>query len=74
MDIATKKDFLDTAEPRQYMRNFLHINSGTGKFLESANMSGIQSTDWSWAAKLFDHDCDGLVDIFVTNGHVRNFW
>ena len=31
-------------------------------------MSGLESTDWSWGALIFDLDNDGFKDIFVANG------
>jgi len=52
----------------QYMKNCLMINNKNGQFLESANFSGVQATDWSWGALFFDADNDGLNDIFVCNG------
>ena len=64
--------FLEHANPRQYMRNALYINTGTDKMLESAFLSGIASTDWSWSPRLEDFDCDGLIDLFVTNGVIRD--
>ena len=67
-DMSTHQVFMDTANPRQLMRNAVFINSGAGRFLESAHMSGLSSTDWSWAVKLADFDNDGLTDVFVTNG------
>ena len=33
--------FLDFAEPRQYMRNALFINSGSDRFYEAAFLSGL---------------------------------
>ncbi len=64
--------FLDNLEPRQYMRNAMHVNTGTGKFLETAFFSGIDSTDWTWAGMFGDLDNDGLEDAFFTNGIERN--
>src|SRR5215203_3171491 len=52
----------------QYMKNCLMVNNKNGQFLESANFSGVQATDWSWGALFFDADNDGLNDIFVCNG------
>ena len=36
-------------------------------------MARVDSSDWSWAARMEDFDNDGRVDIFVTNGHTRAF-
>ena len=35
-------------------------------------MAGLASTDWTWTIKFGDYDCDGLVDVFTTNGVGRN--
>jgi len=59
--------------PRQVMRNCLQINSGTGRFYETAGLSGVSNSDWSWAAKLADFDNDGRVDLFISNGMARDF-
>lgn len=64
--------FLDWAEPRQFMRNSLFLNSGTGRFQEVAFLAGLSSTDWTWSPRLEDFDQDGLTDIFVTNGIMRD--
>jgi hypothetical protein len=69
-------DRLDTllhSWPRQTMRNMVFLNTGTGRFLETAHLSGIAQTDWTWAVKLADFDNDGLVDLFITNGNSRNY-
>ena len=65
--------FLDTAEPRQYMRNSLYINNGTDRFFEMAHMSGLASSDWTWSVKVADLDNDGWEDVFVTNGFTRDY-
>ncbi|RYY59849.1 MAG: CRTAC1 family protein, partial [Chitinophagaceae bacterium] len=57
---------------RQFMKNCLFINKGNGKFLETANYSGVSASDWSWGALLFDADNDGLNDIYVCNGVNRD--
>ena len=53
---------------RQYMKNCLFINDKHGKFIETANFSGVSATDWSWGALFFDADNDGNNDIYVCNG------
>ena len=61
----------------QYMRNTLQINTGVDKvgdlkFSEIGQLSGIDATDWSWAPLIADFDNDGLKDIFITNGYLRD--
>lgn len=52
----------------QFSRNMLQINQGTGRFSETAIMSGIAATDWSWSALFADYDQDGEQDLFISNG------
>ncbi|MDG2125976.1 MAG: VCBS repeat-containing protein, partial [Verrucomicrobiales bacterium] len=65
--------FLDSAEPRQYMKNALYLNSGTPRFREAAELAGLASTDWTWSVKAADFDSDGHTDVFVTNGFTRDY-
>ena len=67
------RHFLMTVVPRQFMRNALYVNTGTPRFQESSFMSGIASTDWTWAVKLADFDNDGRLDAYFTNGVARSF-
>lgn len=59
--------------PQQTMRNSLLLNSGKGRFLEAAYLAGVADSDWSWAPVFSDYDCDGRVDLFISNGMARNF-
>jgi enediyne biosynthesis protein E4 len=52
----------------QIQQNALQINTGNGKFEETANYSGVAASDWSWGALMFDANNDGMQDIFVCNG------
>ncbi|MFZ5972711.1 MAG: VCBS repeat-containing protein [Bacteroidota bacterium] len=52
----------------QFTRNMLQLNNGNGTFSEIGRLAGVQATDWSWGALMFDMDNDGLKDIFVANG------
>ena len=56
----------------QYVKNCLQLNNGNGKFMETANYSGISASDWSWGALMFDMDNDGYNDIYVCNGVNRD--
>ena len=55
-----------------YMANMLQYNQGNGQFKETGQLSGITKTDWSWAPLLADLNNDGLKDIFVTNGVMKD--
>ena len=52
----------------QFTRNMLQLNNSDGSFSEIGRLSGVEATDWSWGALMFDMDNDGLKDIFVANG------
>jgi len=52
----------------QFTRNMLQINQPNGNFVETALLSGVAATDWSWSALFADYDQDGEQDLFVSNG------
>ncbi|MBM1105007.1 VCBS repeat-containing protein [Aurantibacter crassamenti] len=57
----------------QYMQNSLQVNNGFDKngtpiLSNIARLSGVATTDWSWAPLFADFDNDGLKDIVITNG------
>lgn len=52
----------------QFTRNMLFVNQPDGNFMETALMSGIAATDWSWSGLFGDFDQDGHQDIFISNG------
>ncbi len=52
----------------QYSRNMLQINQAGTHFTETALLSGVAATDWSWSTLFADYDQDGEQDIFVSNG------
>ena len=63
-----KKDF---GYNPQFVRNNLQLNLGGGLFSEIGLLSGIYSTDWSWAPLFCDLDNDGWKDLFITSGIYR---
>ena len=53
---------------KQFLQNCLQLNNGDNTFSEIAQLAGVNATDWSWGALIFDFDNDGWKDIFVSNG------
>jgi hypothetical protein len=55
-----------------YMRegNFLWHNNGNLTFTDVARETGTWESGWGWAAKFFDYDNDGWLDLYVVNGWV----
>lgn len=52
----------------QFTRNTLQLNQGDDTFSEIGRLSGVEASDWSWGALIFDMDHDGLKDLFIANG------
>lgn len=52
----------------QFTRNMLYINQQKGNYLETALLSGIAATDWSWSPLFADYNQDGEQDLFISNG------
>ncbi len=52
----------------QYARNMLQINHKGQYFTETALLSNVAFTDWSWSALFGDYDQDGEPDVFISNG------
>ncbi len=59
---------MDKGYHHQYGRNVLQLNNSDGTFSEIGRYAGVEATDWSWGALIFDMDNDGLKDLFVANG------
>ena len=77
-DYHRYKLMVDSGFHLQQMRNTLQLNTGNDAngipiFSEIGQMAGVAATDWSWAPLLLDVDNDGLKDLFVTNGYLRDF-
>ena len=57
---------------KQYSKNCLQRNNGNGSsFSETALISGVSATDWSWAPLFADFDNDGNKDLFISSGIVK---
>lgn len=57
----------------QYMQNSVQLNNGITEagyphFSDIARLTGMSTTDWSWAGLFADLDNDGWKDVFITNG------
>ena len=72
-DMSSFAWFLDHADPKQYMRNAVFLNTGTPRFQEVAQMTGVANSNWTWSVRAEDFDCDGLTDLFMTTGMTRDF-
>lgn len=71
--MGASQQLLQSIFPLQLMRNHLFLNTGMGRFRETAQMAGLGKSDWTWSVKFQDFDLDGLPDLFVTNGACRSF-
>jgi hypothetical protein len=56
----------------QFLQNTLQLNNKEGKFYDIANYAGVNASEWSWGALMFDADNDGLTDLYVCNGIYRD--
>lgn len=52
----------------QFTRNMLYVNQGESAYLETALLSGVAATDWSWSSLFADYNQDGEQDLFISNG------
>ncbi len=63
---------LDNGYQNQFSKNCLQRNNGNGSsFSETALLSGVAATDWSWCPLFLDYDNDGNKDLFITSGIVK---
>jgi hypothetical protein len=73
-DLADGRWFLESAVPRQYMRNALYLNTGTARFSEAAFLTGLARSGWTWSTIFGDLDNDGLLDLYISNGMSRDYF
>ena len=52
----------------QFTRNMLYVNQQNSGYLETALLSRIAATDWSWSSLFADFNQDGEQDLFISNG------
>lgn len=67
----------DLGYTHQHVKNTLQINQGPDEngnyqFSEIGTLSGIYSTDWSWAPLWADYDNSGTLDLYITNGYYKD--
>ena len=78
MDIPRFWEMITYGLHYQYMQNTLQMNIGISQvdglphFSDVARMTGMATTDWSWAGLMADFDNDGYKDAFITNGTRRD--
>jgi hypothetical protein len=65
--------FLTASQPPQRMRNMVYLATGTPRFLEVAQLAGLDATGWTWSPHVVDLDQDGWPDVHFTNGMTRDF-
>jgi len=71
LDLVISHANTKTGQAFQYEKNALLLQTHEGGFLDVAFLAGLARTEWTWAARLADLDCDGWIDAFSTNGMIR---
>lgn len=56
----------------QYVKNVLQLNNGNGSYSDISYFTGMAFSDWSWAVMINDFDNDGLKDVYINNGYMRD--
>lgn len=59
---------LENGYYHQFTRNMFQLNNGVDSYSEVGRLTGVEATDWSWAALMNDFDHNGETDLFVANG------
>ncbi len=63
---------LNSGYYHQFTRNTFQLNNTDNSFSEIGRLSGVEASDWSWGALIFDMDNDGFKDLFIANGIYRD--
>ncbi|WP_103070626.1 VCBS repeat-containing protein [Aquimarina sediminis] len=63
---------VDNGGHYQYMYNTVQLNNGNSTFSDIAQLTNMAATDWSWSNLIADFDNDGLKDVYITNGLLRD--
>lgn len=60
----------DTAQniAKQNVRNTLNLNMGNGRFVEVAELTQSDRTNWTWGTRAEDFNNDGHLDILTASG------
>ncbi len=77
MDVQGFRNMVNGGLGYQYMYNSLQTCQGIKEdgipfYAETAKMSSLDKTDWSWACLFGDYDNDGYKDLFISNGTRRD--
>jgi hypothetical protein len=56
----------------QYVKNVIQLNNGNGSFSDISYYTGMAFSDWSWGVLINDFDNDGLKDVYIANGYMRD--
>ena len=77
MNIAGFWEIVNYGLGYQYMQNAVQLNNGIDQdglphFSDISRITGMSSTDWSWAGLMADFDNDGWKDVYITNGTRRD--
>ena len=56
----------------QYVKNVLQLNNGNGTYSDISYYAKMAFSDWSWGVLINDFDNDGLKDVFIANGYMRD--
>ncbi len=72
INFSSYQESLRKGYQKQYVRNVLQIGNGGESFSEIGHYAGLSATDWSWTPLIADFDNDGLRDVYITNGYVKD--